>query len=114
MRSLRQAHEFGLEGVSSRVNLMDMRALRAPVMKFSVDGFGRLFAGDFDALHTPVASVGSRQDSGNVGDGVEGLAVSDLHSSSPAGGRERSRGRRVQQAGAWLCLPVLLVRHPQI
>src|SRR2546426_5294261 len=30
-----------------------------------------------------------------------------------AGDRERRGGRRVQQAGASLCLPALLVRHPQ-
>src|ERR1035438_6133374 len=30
-----------------------------------------------------------------------------------AGDRERRGGRRVQQAGTSLCLPVLVVRHPQ-
>src|ERR1035437_1964530 len=64
---------------------MDMRALRAPVIKFSVDGFGRLVAGDFDAPHTPVTSIDGRQHGGNVGNCIERLAVSDLHASPPGG-----------------------------
>jgi hypothetical protein len=42
-------HRPGLEGVSSRVNLMNMRARRAPVIKFFVDGFRSIFGSDFDA-----------------------------------------------------------------
>jgi len=92
---------------------MNMRARRAPVIKFSVDGFRSIFSIDFDAPRAPVALVRSRQNGGDIGNCIERLAVSDLHASSRAGDRERCGGRRVQQVGASLCLPALVVRHPQ-
>ncbi len=90
-----------------------MRARRAPFIKFSVDGFRGIFGGDFDAPRAPVTLVRGRQDGCYFGDCIAGLTVSDLHASSPGGRPGTACGRRVQQAGASLCLPVLLVRHPQ-
>ena len=66
-----------------------------------------------DAPRTPVALVRCRQDSGNVREGIERLAISDLHSSCP-GGRPGTAlwaagpaGRRV------VVFAGLSVRHPQ-
>lgn len=56
-----------------------MRALRARVIKFSVDGFWLLPAGAFEAPGAPVALVSVGQESGDLGDGVAGGAVSEFH-----------------------------------
>ncbi len=90
-----------------------MRALRAPVIKFSVDGCRCIFGDNFDAPRTPVALVRGRQDGGNVGDCIEGLAISNLHSSSPGGRPGTEWWVAGLGAGASSCLPALLVRHPQ-
>jgi len=56
-----------------------MRALRARVIKFSVDGFWLLHTGAFEAPGAPVALVSVGQESGDLGDGVAGGAVSEFH-----------------------------------
>jgi hypothetical protein len=55
-----------------------MKPLRARVIKFSVDGFGRIFGGSFDAPGAPVALVGDGQQACDVGDGIARRAVSEF------------------------------------
>jgi hypothetical protein len=64
---------------------MNMKALRVRVSKFSVDGDGRLFGGDFDAPRATAALIRGSKEARDLDDGVAGLAVSDLHSVSPFG-----------------------------
>jgi hypothetical protein len=64
---------------------MTMKALWAPVIKFSVDGVRSIFGRDFDAPRALKALVRSRQESSGAGDCIVGLFVSELHSSSPGG-----------------------------
>jgi hypothetical protein len=110
---LPQALESDLEVVSSRVNLMDMRAPWTPVIKFSVDGFGLHLAGDFDAVRAPVAPVSCRQKACDLGDGVERLPVSNVHWSSPGGRPGAALWMADPRVGASLRLPAMVVRHPQ-
>jgi hypothetical protein len=67
-----------------------MKALRARVIKFSVDGFSAIRLGEFDAPDAPVALVGLGEKSGDLGDGLGRSAVAVFH-----------------------VLPVLLVSGPQ-
>jgi hypothetical protein len=67
-----------------------MKALRARVIKFSVDGFSAIRLGEFDAPDAPVALVGLGEKSGVLGDGLGRSAVAVFH-----------------------VLPVLLVSGPQ-
>jgi hypothetical protein len=56
-----------------------MKALRARVIKFSVDGFSAIWMGTFDASDTPIASVGLCEKSGDLGDGFGRSAVAEFH-----------------------------------
>jgi hypothetical protein len=58
---------------------MTMRALRARVIKFSVDGFSALETWEFDSPDALVALVGLGEKSGDLGDGVGRGAVAEFH-----------------------------------
>ena len=56
-----------------------MKALRARVIKFSVDGFSAIRLGEFDAPDAPVALVCLGEKSGDLGDGLGRGAVAEFH-----------------------------------
>lgn len=58
---------------------MTMRALRARVIKFSVDGFSATETGELDAPDASVALVGLGEKSRDLGDGVGRGAVAEFH-----------------------------------
>ncbi len=58
---------------------MTMKALRARVIKFSVDGFSAIRTGAFDASDAPIAIVGLGEKSGDLGDGLGRSAVAEFH-----------------------------------
>lgn len=58
---------------------MTMKALRARVIKFSVDGFSAIPTQNFDAPDAPIALVGLGEKSGDLGDGFGRGAVAEFH-----------------------------------
>ena len=58
---------------------MDMRALRARVIKFSIDSFWGDSVVRFDAPGAPVAQVRDGEQPGNLGDSIAGRSISEIH-----------------------------------
>lgn len=93
---------------------MDMRALRGRVIKFSVDGFWRISSGRLYAPRAPVSLEGDGQQAADFDNGISGLAVSDLHSSSPGGRPGSATWAPGPRTGARRCVcRPKMVRHPQ-